>query len=70
MRLAIFLVAAIVLIVFAIIATAATTGQLFGVTWFTWLCASLLAYFVDLLTGWGYQSGTWGRRTTVVREQP
>ena len=62
MRLALFLIGAIVLIVFAIIATAAASGELFGVTWFTWLCAALLSYFVDLLTGWGYSNGNWGRR--------
>jgi hypothetical protein len=61
MRLALFLIGAIVLIVFAIIATAATSGELFGVSWFTWLCAALLSYFVDLLTGWGWANGAWVR---------
>lgn len=69
MRLPLFLVAAIVLIVFMIIATAATTGELFGVTWFTWLGASFLAFLVDLLFGgFGYANGAWGRgeRTNVA----
>ena len=47
----IFIVGAIILIVFAIIATAATSGVCLGVTAFTWLCASLLSFFVDLLLG-------------------
>jgi hypothetical protein len=48
----IFIVGAIVLIVFAIIATTQASGQLFGVDSFTWLCAALLSYFVDLLVNW------------------
>ncbi len=51
MRASIFLVAAIVLIVFALIAAAQATLVLFGVSWTVWLCASLLAYFVDIATG-------------------
>lgn len=48
------LIGAVVLIVLAIIATATATGQALGVTWYTWLCAALLSYFVDLLLGgWG-----------------
>jgi F0F1-type ATP synthase assembly protein I len=47
----IFIVGAIVLIVFMIIATAATTGELFGVLWYTWLGASILSYLVDVLLG-------------------
>ncbi len=64
MRVPLFLAGAIVLIVFMIIATAATTGELFGVTWVSWLGASLLSYFVDLLLGggWGFGGGTWGPR--------
>jgi uncharacterized integral membrane protein len=62
MRLPLFLVAAIVLIVFAIIATSQATMDLFSVTWYSWLCASILAYFVDLLFGgFGYSNGSWAR---------
>jgi hypothetical protein len=71
MRLPLFLVAAIVLVVFAIIATASVginAGELFGVTWYTWLGASLLAYFVDLLVGgFGYANGGWGRHDSQRR---
>ena len=70
MRLPLFLVAAIVLIVFAIIATAQTTGanvgQLFGVQWYSWLCASLLAYFTDLVFGFEFANGRLGRRGAPV----
>jgi len=66
----IFIIGAIVLIVFAIIATAITTGsspgQLFGVTWYTWLCAALLSFFVDLLTGWAWAVGPFVRRDRVA----
>lgn len=62
MRFSIFLVAAIVLVVFAIIAAAGTTDLLFGTKSIVWFFASFLAYLVDLLVGWGYQDGTWGRR--------
>ena len=64
----IFIVGAIVLIVFAIIATATTgvnAGQLFGVWWYTWLCAALLSFFVDILVGW-----TWAVGPFVRRERP
>lgn len=66
MRLPLFLVAAIVLIVFGIIASAevsgSTPGQLFGVTWYSWFMASFLAYLADLIFGgWGYANGGWGR---------
>jgi len=58
----IFIVGAIVLIVFAIIATASTTGELFSTTWFTWLCAALLSFFVDVLVGWTWAVGPFTRR--------
>jgi len=65
-----FLIAAIVLIVFMIIATAATTGMLFGVLWYTWLGASLLSFFVDIAFGGillGQDGFTVGQqRNTVV----
>jgi hypothetical protein len=67
MRFPIFIVAAVVLTVFAIIATAQTTGadagQLFGVSYISWFIAGFLSFLVDLLVGgWGYASGAWGRR--------
>jgi hypothetical protein len=62
MRVGIFLIAAIVLVVFAIIASAGATGLLFGTTAIVWFFASFLSYLVDLLFGWGYADGTWGRR--------
>jgi hypothetical protein len=68
MGLRIFLVAAVVLIVFGIIASAETTGatpgQLFGVTWYSWFMASFLAYLADLIFGFGYADGRWGRAGT------
>jgi hypothetical protein len=45
----IFIVGAVVLIVFAIIATA--HGVCLGVTWESWACAALLSFFVDCLLG-------------------
>lgn len=62
----IFIVGAIVLIVFAIIATAQASGDLFSVTWYTWLCAALLSFFVDLLTGWAWAVGPFVRRDQPV----
>ena len=43
------MIGAIVLIVFAIIATAAATQEFLSVTWTSWLCAALLSYFVHLV---------------------
>jgi len=60
MRIGIFLIAAIVLIVFGIIA-AAGNGLLFSITWYIWFMASFLAYLTDLVVGWGYADGQWGR---------
>ena len=48
----ILIIAAVVLAALAVIATATASGTALGVTWATWLSASLLAYFVDLLLGW------------------
>lgn len=58
----IFLVGAIVLITFAIIATAAHDGLCLGVTALTWLCAALLSYFVDRLLGWTFAAGGFSRQ--------
>lgn len=66
MRLSIFMVAALVLIVFGIIAAAQASGLLFGVQWYIWFMASFLAYLVDIVTG-GWSP--WAGRT-VVRQQP
>ena len=58
MRLRLFIVAAVVLTVFAIIASAAASGELFSVQAIIWLEAGLLAFFVDcLLGGWGIGVG-------------
>lgn len=58
MRLRLFIIGAIVLIVFSIIATAANSGQLFSVSWYTWLGAALLSFFVDILVGgWAWAVG-------------
>lgn len=43
-----FILGAIVLIVFGIIASAADSMQLFNVTWYTWFMASFLSFLVDL----------------------
>jgi hypothetical protein len=53
----IFLVGAIVLIVFGIIASASDSMQLFSVWWYTWFMASFLSYLVDLLTGLALGAG-------------
>ncbi len=56
-----FIVIAIVLIVFGIIA-AAGTGTLFGTLWYVWFMASFLSFLVDVaIGGWGYANGRWGR---------
>lgn len=51
MGIRLFIIAAIVLSVFAIIGTAAASGTCLGVSWSTWLAASLLAYFADVAVG-------------------
>lgn len=62
MRVPIFIIAAVVLIVFAILASAGTTGLLFGTAAITWFFASFLAYLTNLVFGgWGYANGGWGR---------
>ena len=57
MRVSLFIVAAIVLIVFALIAAASTTGLCLGSAFGVWLAASLLAFFAHLLVGGAL--GTW-----------
>lgn len=49
-----FLVAAIVFIVFALIAAAQASADLFGVAWPVWLCAGLLAWILDQVWAWGF----------------
>lgn len=51
MRLSFFLVIAIVLIVFGIIAAAQASGQLFNTVWYIWFMASFLSYLVDIAVG-------------------
>jgi hypothetical protein len=59
----IFWVAAVVLIVFAIIASGAASSALFGVLWTSWLCASFLSFLVDLV----FPVTLSGTGVTVVR---
>jgi hypothetical protein len=61
MRFTLFLIAAIVLAVFAIIAGAANSGMLFSVQWYIWFSASFLAYLVDIATAWA----PWGPRAAA-----
>jgi hypothetical protein len=62
MRVPIFIVAAIILIVFAIIGSAAANGLCFGVQAIIWFEASFLAFLAHLVFGgWGYSNGAWGR---------
>ena len=71
MRVPIFVVAAVVLVVFAIIASAGATGLLFGTTAITWFFASFLAYLTNLVFGgWGYGAGGWGNRDRVAAPGP
>lgn len=49
-----FLIAALVLFVFALIVA---TGTAFVTTWNVWLCAGLVAWVLDQLTG-GYRFNT------------
>jgi hypothetical protein len=51
MRVPIFIVAAVVLVVFAIVAAAGTSGLLFGTAAIIWFFASFLAYLVDIAVG-------------------
>lgn len=46
-----FLIGAIVLIAFAIAATAAVSTTFLSVTWTSWLCASILSFLTHLLLG-------------------
>lgn len=56
------LIAAVVLIVFALIAAISTSGLCLGSAYGVWLAAALLAYFADLLLG-GTLTGLYnGRR--------
>jgi hypothetical protein len=48
----IFIVGAIVLIVFGIIAAAAASQTFLSVQWYIWLMASLLSFYTDILLGW------------------
>jgi uncharacterized integral membrane protein len=53
MKLPVFLIGAIVLIVFAIVATTNAALTFIGsISWATWLCAALLSVFTHFLLGW------------------
>ena len=57
MNLRLFLIGAIVLIVFAIIAFAGDSDTCLGVPGLVWVGASLLSFYTDILTGWGFTVG-------------
>jgi len=61
MRLGLVFLAAIVLAVFAVIAGAANSGQLFGVVAIEWFFGSFLAYLVSLVFDFGLNGGTVSR---------
>jgi hypothetical protein len=62
MGIRLFILAAIVLIVFGIIGAQAASGEFLSVAYIEWFMASFLAFLVDLaIGGWGYANGAWGR---------
>ena len=59
MKLAFFLIGAIVLMVFAAIAASNTPLlTLFGVPWSTWLCAAFSSLFAHWWLGWSISVGS------------
>jgi len=74
MRLPLFLVAAIVLTVFAIIAGAGTTGLFWGTAAIEWFFGAFLALLVHFLAGgtalWGTNGYVTQRRTVVTQQPP
>ena len=64
------IIAAVVLSVLAVIATATPSGTALGVSWMSWLCAALLAFFTDLLVGWTIAVPWRSTRTDVVQPRP
>jgi hypothetical protein len=46
-----FLIGAAVLLVLAVVATAAASTEALGVGWTSWLCGGLLSYIASLLVG-------------------
>ena len=71
MRFPLFIVAAVVLVVFGIIAAAGSSGFLFGTGWQIWFMASFLAYLADLLFGWGWDNRSrFGNRTAPPPPPP
>lgn len=58
----IFIVGAIVLVVFAIIAGAQASGTWWVTTWYVWAAASLLSFYVDTLLGWSWAVGPFATR--------
>jgi hypothetical protein len=46
-----FLIGALVLFVLAVVATAATSGQVLDVSWASWVCGGFIAGVASLLVG-------------------
>jgi len=63
MALRLFIVAAIVLTVFGIIASAHTNLQLWGVWWFSWFLGAFLSFLVDIALNVYYVTGRGTTRT-------
>ena len=62
MRVPFFVIIAIILIVLAMIASAASNGLCWGWPSIRWFEASFLAFLLNLVFGgWGYGAGAWGR---------
>ena len=68
----ILLIAALVLSIFALLATQADNQLWWTATWNVWLVSALIAYFADLLLGETIVTrvGAWrGRRSEVVVQE-
>lgn len=71
MRLPIFLIGAIVLMVFAAIAASnATVQTLFGIFWLVWLCAGLASLFTHWYLGWDLTDARPARRREQAPTPP
>ena len=46
-----FLIGSLVLFIFAVIATAATSGTFVDVSWASWVCGGFISYVSSLLVG-------------------
>lgn len=62
-----FILAAVVMAVFGVIASAVASGTCLGVTYSTWVIAALLAYFVDCLV-WDTNARTYSVPRRVVQQ--